>query len=188
MMAGRGGRGGGGGGTMGRVTKLQGMNSFVWDVRHQSGLPATPGSFQARLTVDGRTLTQPFRVLIDPRLAEEGLTVADLQEQFDHNTRMRELVAAVNQLVTRVRDAQNRLKGATGAEAEMAKRVEAIAAKLLTEPVRYGKPGLQAHVSYLAGMTGSVDQKVGRDALDRYAVLKKEFDAIRAEAESVLGR
>jgi len=188
MMAGRGGRGGGGGGTMGRVTKLQGMNRFVWDVRHQSGLPATPGSFQARLTVDGRTLTQPFRVLIDPRLAEEGLTVADLQEQFDHNTRMRELVAAVNQLVTRVRDAQNRLKGATGAEAEMAKRVEAIAAKLLTEPVRYGKPGLQAHVSYLAGMTGSVDQKVGRDALDRYAVLKKEFDAIRAEAESVLGR
>jgi len=189
MMAGRAGRGGGGGGVaMNRVTKLEGMNRFVWDVRHQSGLPATPGTFEARLTVDGKTLTQPFKVLIDPRLAEEGLTVADLQEQFDHNTRMRELQATVNQLVSRVRDAQNRLKGATGAEAQMAKRVEAIAAKLLTEPVRYGKPGLQAHVNYLAGMTGSVDQKVGRDALERYEVLKKEFEAIRAEAEAVLGR
>ena len=48
---------------------------------------------------DGRTaqtLTQPFNVLIDPRLAAEGVTAADLKEQFDHNMRMRELVADVN--------------------------------------------------------------------------------------------
>ncbi len=47
-------------------------------------------------------LTQPFNVLIDPRVAADGVTVADLQEQFEHNLRMRELVSNVNQLATRV--------------------------------------------------------------------------------------
>ena len=60
-------------------------------------------------------------------------------------------------------------------------RAAAVAGKLFTETVRYGKPGLQAHVQYLAGMTGGVDQKVGKDALDRYAVLRKEFDALKAQ-------
>jgi hypothetical protein len=30
-------------------------------------------------------------------------------------------------------------------------------------------------------MTTGVDQKVGKDAIDRYAVLRKEFEALRAE-------
>ena len=65
--------------------------------------------------------------------------------------------------------------------------MNAIAAKLLTEPVRYGKPGLQAHITYLAAMTANVDQKIGRDAIERYATLKKELEAIRAEVDRVLG-
>ena len=186
MLEGRGGRGGSG--SVSRVTKTAGLNRFVWDVRHQSGLPATPGSYQARLTVDATPLTQLFTVLIDPLLAEEGLTVANLQEQFDHNTRMRALVASVSQVVARVRETQTRLRGATGTDAEIARRVDALAARLLTEPVRYGKPGLQAHISYLAGMTAGVDQKIGRDAIERYGVLKKELDAVAAEVERALGR
>ena len=134
-----------------------------------------------------KTLTQPFNVMIDPNVAADGIRAADLQEQFDHNMRTRELVTSVNQLVQRVRDAQQKLRNATGADTDRAKQVDAIAAKLLTEPVRYGKPGLQAHITYLAGMTTRADQKVGRDALERYEVLKKELDAIRAEADRVIG-
>jgi hypothetical protein len=68
------------------------------------------------------------------------------------------------------------------------KQLEAIAGKLLTEPVRYGKPGLQAHITYLAGMTSRGDQKVGRDAVERFAVLKKELDAVNAELSRILGQ
>jgi hypothetical protein len=57
----------------------------------------------------------------------------------------------------------------------------------MTEPVRYGKPGLQAHINYLAGMTANVDQKIGRDAIERYAVLRKELDEARAEVDRILG-
>jgi hypothetical protein len=183
MMQGRGGRGGA---PPSRVTKNAGLNRFVWNVQHQSGLAMPPGPYQVRLTLDTMSLLQPFQLLIDPRLAAEGVTAADLKEQFDHNLRMRELVASVSQTVARVREAQTKLRGATGAEAETAKRVEAIAAKLLTEPVRYGKPGLQEHITYLARMTAGVDQKIGRDAIARYAVLKKELDVVRAELDKVL--
>jgi photosystem II stability/assembly factor-like uncharacterized protein len=177
MMEGRTGRGGGA--PPPRVTKLQGRNRFVWNVQHSSGLGAPPGSYQARLTVGGTKLTQPFTVLIDPRLAAEGITAADLKAQFDHNTRMRAFVAEVNEFATRVRDAQAKAKASGDAAA--IKRVEAVASKLFVEPVRYGKPGLQDHVNYLSRMTTGVDQKVGKDAIDRYAVLRKEFEALRAE-------
>jgi photosystem II stability/assembly factor-like uncharacterized protein len=173
------------GGFTPRVTKAEGLNRFVWDVRHQTGVTAAPGSYQARLRVGSVTLTQPFTVLIDPNVAADGVTVADLREQFEHNLRMRRLVADASQLAARVRDVQTRFAGGSGADAVKANQVEAIAAKLFTEPVRYSKPGLQAHISYLASMTTTADQKVGRDALERYATLRKDLDALAAELDRV---
>ncbi|HEV8431649.1 MAG TPA: hypothetical protein VGQ41_27360 [Pyrinomonadaceae bacterium] len=162
-----------------RVTKTAGINRFAWDVRNQAGVTLPPGQYQVRFKTGGANFTQPFNLLIDPRVAADGVTVTDLQEQFEHNMRMRELVTSVNQLVVKVREAIGKSPNDT--------RLIALAGKLLTEPVRYGKPGLQAHITYLAGMTANVDQKIGRDAIERYLVLKKELDTLRAEADRVLG-
>jgi hypothetical protein len=170
-----------------RVTKNAGLNRFVWDVRNQAGPTVPPGRYQARLKVGETTFTENFNVLIDPRVAADGVTLADLQEQYEHNMRMRELVNGVNQLVTRVRAAQNKFRtsgGSNGSAAEL----DAVAGKLLTEPVRYGKPGLQAHITYLAGMTANTDQKIGRDAIERYQVLLKEYEALKAEVDRVLAK
>jgi hypothetical protein len=171
------------------VTKNAGMNRVVWDGRGQNGLAMPPGAYQARLTMEGATQTQPLTVLIDPRIAAEGITNADLVEQYEHNVKMRELQAAVTQLVSRARDARGRLQNATGADAEKAKQVQAIYDKLVNTPegVRYNKPGLQEHVQYLAGMTANTDQKIARDAISRYAELKKEFDGLKAELDKVIG-
>jgi hypothetical protein len=171
----------------GRVTVNPGLNRFVWDVRNASGITVPPGRYQTRLAAGTVKLTQPFSVRIDPRVAAEGTTVADLQEQFDHNTRMRAMATEVGRLAARVQATQSRLRGATGAAADTLSRVRVLAAKLLTEPVRYGKPGLQAHISYLAGMTTGSDQKIGRDAVERAAVLRKELDALTQEIERALG-
>jgi photosystem II stability/assembly factor-like uncharacterized protein len=173
--------------TVDRVTNSEGLNRFVWDGRHSSGLAAPPARYQARLVVGATKVTQPFSLLIDPNVAADGTTVADLREQFDHNLRTSQLVADVSRVVARVRGAQMRLRAASGWDADKAKQIEAIAARLLTEPVRYGKPGLQEHAVYLAGMTMHTDQKVGRDALERYVDLKKQLDAIRAELDRLLG-
>ena len=191
--AGRGGRGGAGGGR-GRggpppsiVTNTVGHNRFVWDLRHSSGLTAPPGQYTARLTVGSTPTTQPFTVLIDPRIAAEGITAADLKEQFEHNLRMREMVAEVGRYRTRATGAVTRLRGATGATADTLTRVQAILGKIETEAVRYGRPGIQQQISYLAGMTSGADQKIGRDPIQRHGVLRKELDAIKAELDRVLG-
>jgi photosystem II stability/assembly factor-like uncharacterized protein len=181
-----GGRSGRGNVNLARVTKTAGMNRFVWDVRHQSGFSVPPGGYQVRLRVNDRVLTRPLTVLIDPNVAADGVTVADLKEQFEHNLRVRDLATSVNQTIGRLREAQGRFKG--GQDIEKAKQVELIAGKLLTQPVRYGRPGLQAHVPYLASMTSRGDQKIGRDAVERYAELKKELDAVNAELSRVLGQ
>jgi hypothetical protein len=169
------------------VTKAAGLNRVVWDVKNKEGVTVPPGRYQVRLKVGSSVASENFNVLIDPRVAEDGVTLADLQEEFEHNMHMRALVTGVNQLASRVRDAQSRLRAAANPDKEMAAKVSALAAKLLTEPVRYSKPGLQAHITYLANMTANVDQKIGRDAIERYAVLKKEFDALSVEVDRVLG-
>jgi hypothetical protein len=187
--AGAGGGGGGrgrGGAPPTRVTKDVGHNRVVWDLRHQpSGLALPPGQYQARLTVAGAAQTQPFTVLLDPNVAADGVTTADLVEQFEHNLRMRELTASVAETVTRVRNA----KAQVATDPDKAKRLQALSDQLLNTPegVRYNKPGLQSHVTYLAGMTTGADQKIGRDAIERYNVLKKQLDDIRAELDKLLG-
>jgi photosystem II stability/assembly factor-like uncharacterized protein len=184
MMQGRTGRGGGGAPPLNRVTTNVGINRFVWDVGHQAGVGAPPGRYEVRLTVDGGTHTQPFNVLIDPRVAAEGITVADLQEQFEHNVRMTRMVAEVEQLAERLEAALDEARSAGG---DRLRQIEALAYKVLTEPVRYGKPGIQEHIEYLAGMTEDPDMRIGRDAIARYQVLRAELDAIKTEADRVLG-
>ena len=178
-----GGGGRGRGGPAPRVTREGGHNRFVWDARYATGLSAPPGAYQARIKAGDWTATESFNLLIDPRVAAGGVTVADLKEQFDHNMRMREFSAQVGQLLTRVR------AGLTTSDTAKAAKLRAIYEKLVNTPegVRYNKPGLQAHVQYLAGMTTGVDQKIGRDAIERYQVLKKEYDALKAETDALLG-
>jgi hypothetical protein len=164
-----------------RVTKVAGLNRFVWDVRNQAGVTLPPGRYQARIKTGGAVFTEPFNVLIDPRVAADGVTQADLEEQFEHNMRMREMVNSVNQLVTRVRE------GKAKVQIDLYGSLVDLESKLLNEPVRYGKPGLQTQITYLAGMTANVDQKIGRDAIERYKVLKEELRFIRGHVNSILG-
>ena len=189
MMAGRGGRvpAMAEGPTLNLVTRKAGLNRFVWNVQHQNGLGAPPGQYSVKVTVGSESKTVPLRVRIDPRLAADGTTEADLQAQFAHNVKMREMVAEVNTLLARVRSAEQKYKGATGAAADTAKQVKEVSEVVNTQPIRYGKPGLQAHITYLAGMTARADQKVGQDAIERYTVLRKELEAVKAKLDRAIG-
>ena len=187
------------------ITKHQGMNRFTWDLGYPGprqsatrpagggGPTAVPGAYRVRLTVAASgsdaawTETQPLVVKPDPRITRDGVTVADMQQQFDHNMRVRDLVTDVNLAVARIREARTRLKGATGAAADTLERLDAIAAKLETPPIRYSKPELQGNITYLYGMTNGADQKVGRDAVERYHALRSALDVQLADLNRLLG-
>jgi hypothetical protein len=100
---------------------------------------------------------------------------------------MRDMVAEVGRVANRVRGARTRLRGASSSDP--LSKVDAIAATLFGagEGIRYGAPGLQANITYLAGMTTRADQRIGRDAIERYQTLRKELDAVEARVNAVLG-
>jgi len=75
------------------VSARAGMNRFVWNLRYEdvahmenilidfgtlSGPMVKPGAYSVRLTVDGKSYTQPFVVVNDPR---STVSPADLQAQ-----------------------------------------------------------------------------------------------------------
>src|SRR6185369_2418509 len=87
--------GGFGGGRARRLPAEAGLNRFVWDMRYPeatrfpglimwaastSGPRAVPGTYQVKLTVDGKTMTQSFEIKKDPRLET---TPADFAKQLD---------------------------------------------------------------------------------------------------------
>ena len=100
------------------------------------------------------------------------MTTADLREQFEHNIRVRDLVSDVNKMVARIRGNP---------------KLADVASHIITPAIRYSKPELQTHITYLYSLTNGTDQKIGRDATERYDVLRKELDARMAELNKLLG-
>jgi hypothetical protein len=100
-----------------RPTGAIGLNHFTWDLRYpgattfdclilwggsaEQGPLAVPGRYQVRVTAEGVSETQPLVLRMDPRL--NGVTVADLREQFDLATRIRDQVSAADSAVLRIR-------------------------------------------------------------------------------------
>jgi len=100
--------------------------------------------------------------------------------------RVRDLVSEVNKLVARVRSAEQSLRGKSDSAAKL-DALQTLASHLITPAIRYSKPELQTHITYLYQMTSSADEKIGRDAVERYQELKKELDQRKAEADKLIG-
>ena len=100
---------------------------------------------------------------------------------------MRDMVAEVGRVANRVRQARTRLQSGGSADSLAAVKELAVALFGADEGVRYGRPGLQTQITYLAGMTTRVDQRIGRDAVERYQTLRKELDAVEAKVNKTLG-
>jgi photosystem II stability/assembly factor-like uncharacterized protein len=99
------------------LSNRAGINTFSWNMRYPdaTGFPgmilwsastagptATPGTYRARLLVNGDTVaTQPFRILADPRIA--GVTAADWNELMRFQLQVRDRFTEANQAVQSIR-------------------------------------------------------------------------------------
>jgi photosystem II stability/assembly factor-like uncharacterized protein len=194
-----GGGGRGRGGAAPRLPKAAGHNRFTWDLRYPgawqsaavpeagNGPLAPPGPYSVVLNVGTATTRRPLRVVEDPRVTKDGISTATLKALLAHNLRVRDLVSESNRTVARIRATQARLRNATGPAADTLAQVNALAAKMITPSVRYSQPALQTHITYLYSMTNQADQRVPRDAADRYVELKKQLDAIQLALTKLLG-
>ena len=109
-----------------------GLNAFCWDLRHApaskfdglilwggetDGPRAVPGRYQARLSAGGTTLTRPFELRKDPRLAT---TDEDFAKQLALLTEIRDRLTATHDAIARLRTVRDQAETA----AERAKGTE----------------------------------------------------------------
>jgi len=193
-----GGRGGGGrrGGNLPSTLPVKiGMNRFVWDLRYPGGPAAggdgegggfggggplvAPGAFKVRLTAGGMTKTESFTIKIDPRVAKDGITVADLAAQTTFALKVRDALAEARQLQARVRQAVEAKRGD-------AAKLQSVMEKLTTKSGPYEDQMFIDQLSNVNREIGGADQKVGASAYERFNQLMKEWTSIRADADAAL--
>ena len=180
-----------------RLDKTAGMHRFIWDLAHPgawdaspqragSGGPlAVPGSYQVRLSAGDWSETRSFRVLVDPRIAQDGVTLADLEGQLGLSLRVRDALSEARMALHRVRDA----KKGQQQTSDGWRRLDAIETQLATASangIRYPQPMLIDQLSYLYRMITTADQKVGRDGFERYEELRKQLDGVLQQISSAV--
>jgi len=166
------------------------MHRFTWDLAvavegaGRSMPRAVPGSYQVRLAVDGKSVTQPLAVEIDPRVAADGVTVADLQAQYDLALKILAAMADCGATITKVDGAIQR--AAQGSDVR--KQLEEIQRALVTDPNEnsYPKPMLADQFNYLYSNMAGVEQKPSGEMTKRLETLKAELEAHKARLEQVL--
>jgi hypothetical protein len=155
-----------------------------------------PGKFTARLTAGGQTQTRTFELRVDPRVPKDGVTQADLEEQVAFLLKVRDALGDARRLQQQVEEAMKKasvppvgpaLPGTVPAAAKFAHPLQALWAKIADQPGIYPQPMLIAQLSNVQRMVGSADQKVGKDAVDRFNDLMKELQAAQAEFKQIAG-
>ena len=104
-----------------RVTTDVGLNRFVWNLRYADatrfpgmilwggdlrGPRVVPGSYQVRLTVDGKTMTETLEVKPDPRLTT---TPADYAKQLEFGLKIRDKVTETHNAIIQIRDVRKQV-------------------------------------------------------------------------------
>jgi len=81
------------------ATMFEGI--IIWSGRPQNGPKAPPGTYEARVTVNGITKSTKFNIKMDPRL--EGVSERDLKEQYKLASQIRDKTSSANEAVIQIR-------------------------------------------------------------------------------------
>ena len=201
-----GGRGGGG------STSLRaeaGMQRISWDLRYPGpwtaqtpnggpgGPMVPPGKYSVRLTSGGQTITRTFQLISDPRVAADGVSDALIAEQVKFQLQVRDAVSDARKLQQSIEQAMQKaglkpqlapgLPGDSPSNTKYDHPLQQLYARVVDTPGIYTQPMLISQLNNITRMVTQADQKVGRDAYERYADLIKEMQAIEAQLKKIGG-
>jgi photosystem II stability/assembly factor-like uncharacterized protein len=186
-----------------------GINRFVWDLRYEGapripesplwagstdGAIAVPGDYQVRLTVDGTSQTQAFKIVPDPRLQ---VTQEDLKKQFDLMTAILGKVTQVHDAVRQMRDIRAQMtalnkrltedknpnaKAVADAGAALDKNMTVVEEALIQTKAKSGQDVLNYPIRInnllvaLGGVVSSADAAPTKQDYEMYEELSKQAD------------
>ncbi len=111
--------------SLGKLTIKKGLNQFIWNLRYPNakGFPglimwgaglngpaAVPGTYKARLTINGETQEKPFTLLANPNFSASN---ADYKEQFDLLMEIRDKITETHETIIDIRAAKKQLNELT---------------------------------------------------------------------------
>ena len=172
-------RGGGGRG----LSDKAGFHRYTWNLRGDNGALVLPGDYELRLIHAGGEARQRVTLVLDPRVAAEGITREDLQAQIDLVEQVQALSERTSALAAEVR---RRSRSASG-DAERATLGE-LAARLDNARETYPQQMLLSQVRYLASMINRADQRPGNHAYQRYRQLVAEVEDLEQRLAAVGGK
>jgi hypothetical protein len=142
---------------------------ILWSAS-SNGPRLIPGAYRVRLTANGSTREQEFRIHPDPRVPQ--VTDADLQAQLALALQVRDATSAANQAVVQIRE----LKAAIAERAAQDASVQAAGAELATK------------LSAVEETLYQVRLQSSQDPLNYPIRLNNKLAALLNQVESVPGR
>jgi photosystem II stability/assembly factor-like uncharacterized protein len=202
-----------------QVKPEDGLNRFVWDLHYEEanrvpgyflweyndgakGPLALPGNYQVRLTANGKSLTAPLEVKIDPRVATSQ---SDLEKQFKLELDLREQLNRVYDAVNQIQDVREQLDGLKkrlvpdastkavldGANVLTAKLI-AVRDPLINFKISASEdslsyaPGIDAKLAFLSiAVAGFADSAPTESQYQEFDKLKKQTDELLAGWDQV---
>jgi photosystem II stability/assembly factor-like uncharacterized protein len=202
-----------------QIKPEEGLNRFVWDLHYEEanrvpgyflweynegakGPLALPGNYQVRLTANGKSVTAPFEVKIDPRVTTSQ---SDLEKQFKLEMNVREQLNRVYEAVNQIQDVREQLgglkkrlvsgdatkpvfDGATALDAKLiAVRDPLINFKIsASEDSLAYAPGIDAKLAFLSmAVSGFADSAPTESEYQEFDKLKKQTDQLLANWDQV---
>ena len=183
-----------------------GMQRFSWDMRYPGpwapnapnggggGPLAAPGTYTVRLTSGGQTQTRTFELKVDPRIPRDGVTQADLEEQVAFQLKVRDAISDARRLQQQIEETMKKAgvsglppatPGMRPTDVKYAHPLQSVLARLIDQPGIYPQPMLLGQFQNVQRMVGQADQKVGKDAVDRFNDLMKELQALQAQVKQM---
>ena len=105
------------------IPAVAGFNRFTWDLRYDGphqlpgevlaefrsrGPIALPGNYQVKLSADGKSLTFPLQLKMDPRVS---VSAGDIAKEFELELRIRETLSNLHDTVREIRETRVQLRG-----------------------------------------------------------------------------
>jgi hypothetical protein len=199
-----------------RVSNKAGLNMFAWNLRYPdasvfenmilwagnvAGPVVLPGTYSVRLNVGGKSYTQQFTVLKDPR---STATAADLREQFDLLMRIRDKTSQANDAVKTIRnvkaqlaDRSQKISGAGAAAfrqaaSDLSNKLSAVEGEIYQvknqssqDPLNYPIK-LNNKIAALAGVVGGTDAKPTSQSYTVFNDLSTQLDTQLAAMRAAL--
>ncbi len=200
-----------------RLSVVSGMNRFIWDMRYPDAEPvpnavlwggtlrgpvAVPGTYQVKLTVNGKTMTRSWEWSKDPRLETSQ---EDFQVQFDLLIQIRDKLIEVNQAINRLRSAKKQINDLLGKikghtkEGEIVPPAKEFLEKLISvedvliqskskssqDPLNYPIM-LDNKIAALASMVASADARPTEQTVEVFKDLSGKADIQLAKLKAIL--